>query len=113
MRSPSLLCGSRLEQWAHATGGFTSMYVFGADRRLEMTTGTDLLKDAMFVFEGDFASQPRLKRRICGARHSAHLELELRAHRPMLRTRAASWIRCSAFGRSFSTTRRRGADARA
>ena len=46
--------GSRLEQWAHATGGFSSMYVFGADRKVTMTTGTDLLKDAMFVFEGDF-----------------------------------------------------------
>ena len=54
------VCGSRLEQWAHATGGFTSMFVFGADRRLAMMTGTDLLKDAMFVFEGDFVAPWRL-----------------------------------------------------
>ena len=30
------------------------MYVFGAKRQLELSTQADLLRDAMFVFEGDF-----------------------------------------------------------
>ena len=49
----------RLEQWAHATGGFSDMFVFGSSRRLELSTQADSLKDAIFVFEGDFSVRGR------------------------------------------------------
>ena len=57
-RSVSLraMRGSRLEQWAHSTNGYSSMSVFGQTRRLELGTQQDLLKESMFVFEGDFSS---------------------------------------------------------
>ena len=39
------------------------MYVFGQTRRLELGSQQDLLKDSMFVFEGDF-TDARDKRKI-------------------------------------------------
>lgn len=52
----------QLEQWAHATGGFTSMYVFGSSRTLELSTDSSSLKEAILVFEGDFTDAADKKR---------------------------------------------------
>ena len=52
----------RLEQWAHATSGFDNMFVFGEKRKLELSGEAETMKDALFVFEGDFSvSADKLK----------------------------------------------------
>ena len=45
----------RLELWANATSGFSGMFVYGANGELEPRAAAgEALKDATFVFEGDF-----------------------------------------------------------
>ena len=44
----------RLEQWANATSGLSGMFIYGKKGVLEPADSHHVIKDSVFVYEGDF-----------------------------------------------------------